>query len=54
VYKTQDIIREIEADAHLVLDGWNIEWKFIDCDLSQPLRDALIGAGIKILQKIKK
>ncbi len=49
VYKTQDIIREIEADAQLVRDGWKIEWKFIDCELSQPLRDALIEAGITIL-----
>lgn len=49
VYKTQDIIREIEADAVLVQLGWKIEWKFIDCDLSQPLRDALETAGIIIL-----
>lgn len=49
VYKTQDIIREIESDAVLVKLGWKIEWKFIGCDLSQPLREALNNAGIKIL-----
>lgn len=49
VYATKDILREIEADAILVQQGWKIEWKFIDCELSEPLRKALSDVNITIL-----
>jgi hypothetical protein len=49
VYASKDILTEVAADAELVKLGWKIEWKFIDCDLSDPLRQALKDAGITIL-----
>ncbi|CAM3290748.1 hypothetical protein EMST110833_06720 [Empedobacter stercoris] len=51
VYATKDILAEIAADAELVISGWKIEWKFIDCELSEPLRKALKKANIKIIEK---
>ncbi|MDR1502137.1 MAG: hypothetical protein LBT43_06750, partial [Prevotella sp.] len=50
VYATKDILEEIAADAVLVKRGWNIEWKFIDCELSEPLKKALENANIKIVK----
>jgi hypothetical protein len=49
VYASKDILNEVAADAELVKLGWKIEWKFIDCELSEPLRKALADAGITIL-----
>ncbi len=43
---TVDNLWELERDAALVQQGWNIEWVFRD-QASQPLLDALSRAGIK-------
>ncbi|MBK7130955.1 MAG: fibronectin type III domain-containing protein [Crocinitomicaceae bacterium] len=49
VYATQAIRNEIIADSYLVnVDGWEIEWVFKGCDLSQPLRQLLEAANINI------
>jgi len=49
VYATQAIRKEIIADSYLVnIDGWEIEWVFKGCDLSQPLRELLEDANIVI------
>lgn len=50
VLKGLEELSEIAADAQLVKDGWKIEWKFIDCELSEPLRTALKNANIKIIE----
>jgi hypothetical protein len=44
---TLDNLWELERDAVLVQQGWNVEWVFRD-RASQPLLDALVQAGIKI------
>ncbi|MBC8161929.1 MAG: hypothetical protein H7Z42_11995 [Roseiflexaceae bacterium] len=43
-----DIASEVQRDAALVRDDWQIEWVFEGCEPSQPLRDALEEAGIGI------
>ncbi|MCK8143024.1 hypothetical protein MW871_14085 [Flavobacterium sp. I-SCBP12n] len=51
VYATKDILAEVAADAYLIKkEGWKIDWKFIDCELSQPLREALQKANINIIE----
>lgn len=52
VYATKDILAEIAADKYLIdKDGWNIEWVFLDTEISQPLKQALENANIKITFK---
>jgi hypothetical protein len=48
VNNTEDISWEVERDAMLVDDGWQIEWVFEGTEPSRPLREALEQAGITI------
>ncbi|MDR6226824.1 pre-toxin TG domain-containing protein [Desmospora profundinema] len=43
----QEIRWEIERDAMLVEDGWDITWVFEDATASEPLLQMLIDEGIK-------
>lgn len=52
VYATKDILEEIAADAQLIKNrNWKIDWVFVDCDISQPLQEALEAANINIIFK---
>jgi hypothetical protein len=52
VYATKDILEEIAADAQLIKNSnWKIDWVFVDCDISQPLREALEAVDINIIFK---
>ncbi len=42
---SDDILWEVDRDAQLVKDGWDIEWVF-DGKASKPLLDALEDASI--------
>jgi hypothetical protein len=48
---TVDNLWELERDKALVAAGWDIEWAFLDTKPSQPLIDALQGAGIRVVIK---
>lgn len=45
--RTEDVRWELERDAQLVKQGWDIEWVFKDT-ASQPLINDLQNAGITI------
>lgn len=43
-----DIASEVERDAILVSEGWDITWVLIKTKASEPLLEALKAAGIKV------
>jgi hypothetical protein len=47
----KDIIAEYMMDEKLVKNGWQMEWVFIDCAPSAPLKKALLDRGIKVTLK---
>jgi hypothetical protein len=51
VYNEKDIIAEYMMDGKLVKNGWQMEWVFIDCAPSAPLKKALVDRGIKVTLK---
>ena len=49
VYARGEILDEVNADGKLIrYRGWKITWRFIDCEPSGPLTEALQKAGITI------
>lgn len=51
VYYTKDIQVELKGDIYLITKyKWSIQWVFIGCSPSTPLRDALTNAGIEIIE----
>ncbi len=57
---SQFIHKEIAKDSYLISIGYKVEWHFYWSQVSntggpsKPLRDALIDAGIKIIEHYKK
>jgi hypothetical protein len=53
VYNTDDIKREVSMDGALInqTQRWTIDWVFLNCRPSEPLRTALTNAGINIIEQ---
>ncbi|MCU1444324.1 MAG: hypothetical protein JWQ59_2474 [Cryobacterium sp.] len=48
VSATEHNVSELQFDAKLVVNGWDITWLFIDCEPTGPLKDQLLAGRITI------